>query len=133
MRGNKSGVRRKFFGNQRMREKDFQRSEIRYCLCSAFSFSAVGHVKKTPSWVKKNHAVISNSSLLVKIAAFRFNKILEITSEVSLQQGCQGQDCNFIKNLTSSPLFFKNLAKIISYHSNFFERQGQLSFRNNFR
>ena len=49
-------------------------------------------LKKRLSGSKKNHVVISDSSLLVKItASLRFNKILEITSEeVSLQQSCQG-------------------------------------------
>ena len=38
--------------------------------CSAFSFSAAGHVKKNVSLdEKKNHTVISDSSRLLKIAA----------------------------------------------------------------
>ena len=49
---------------------------------------------KRPLWVKKNHAVISDSSLLgmfLKIAASLDLTIPENTcEEVCLQQGCQG-------------------------------------------
>ena len=123
-----------------MHQKDFQSSESRYCSCSAFSFYTVGHVKKTPLYVKKNNSAISDSSLLevfLKIVASLElkikNQFLKNTcEEVCLQKGCRWQEWNFTKNLTSSPQFFKNAPKIISYQF-FFQMQEQLIYRNNFQ
>ena len=62
MPGNKSRVSPKCFENQQVREKNFQGSDSSFCPCSAFLFSAVGHVKKNAFLAQKNPTVISDSS-----------------------------------------------------------------------
>ena len=64
--GNKSRISQKFYENQQVREKDFERSNSRYCSCSVFSFSAVGHGKKkrNASICQKNHTLTSDSSCI---------------------------------------------------------------------